>query len=58
MSWVRAIVCFVAPPLAVADQGIKPFLLTCVLTVLGWLPGVIVALVYCSRPKGELAFPA
>jgi len=51
MSVLRAILCVIMPPLAVIDQGFKPFALTCVLTFLGWMPGVVAALVYSSRPR-------
>lgn len=56
MSWFRAILCFIMPPLAMIDQGIKPFLLTCVLTFLGWVPGVVAALIYSSRPKPTASY--
>jgi len=50
MSAFRVVACFLVPPLAVLDKGIKPFLLTAVLTVLGWIPGVVCALIYSSGP--------
>jgi uncharacterized membrane protein YqaE (UPF0057 family) len=33
------------PPLAVVDKGCGPFLIVLVLTIAGWLPGVIAALI-------------
>ena len=45
MSLLRAIVCALLPPLAVADKGCGTFLLVCVLTCFGWVPGIIGALV-------------
>jgi uncharacterized membrane protein YqaE (UPF0057 family) len=51
MSWLRAIVCVVLPPLAVLDRGFKPLALTTFLTIFGWIGGVVAALVYSSKPK-------
>jgi len=48
---LRAIVCCVCPPLAVLDKGAPAVIMTTVLTVLGWVPGVITALVLSSQPK-------
>jgi uncharacterized membrane protein YqaE (UPF0057 family) len=50
MTPLRVVACLLLPPLAVIDKGIKPFLLTAVLTFLGWIPGVVCALVYSSGP--------
>ena len=45
------------PPLGayLADGPGRTFLLTCVLTVLGFVPGVIVALYLALRARGEPA---
>ena len=51
MSWFRAILCLLMPPLATLDRGPKAVALTGVLTFLGWVPGVVAALVYSSMPK-------
>lgn len=48
---LRAIVCCVIPPLGVLDRGPKAIVITTILTVLGWVPGVITALVLASQPK-------
>jgi uncharacterized membrane protein YqaE (UPF0057 family) len=45
MGWLRAILCFVMPPLAVIDRGCGTFVIVTILTILGWIPGVIAALV-------------
>jgi uncharacterized membrane protein YqaE (UPF0057 family) len=50
MSAVRIVACLVVPPLAVLDKGLKALALTMVLTFLGWVPGVVAALVYSSKP--------
>jgi len=49
MSVLRAILCILLPPLAVLDKGCGSILLVGVLTLVGWLPGVIAALIICTR---------
>ena len=44
MSLGRAIICIIFPPLAVIDRGCGTVLLVFVLTLAGWIPGVIAAL--------------
>jgi uncharacterized membrane protein YqaE (UPF0057 family) len=43
MQIERLILCVIAPPLAVLDQGTNAVILTTFFTVLGWVPGVMVA---------------
>jgi uncharacterized membrane protein YqaE (UPF0057 family) len=45
MSVLRAILCILLPPLAVLDKGCGSLILVIVLTIAGWVPGVIGALV-------------
>ncbi|MCF8460356.1 MAG: YqaE/Pmp3 family membrane protein [Flavobacteriales bacterium] len=45
MSLGRVILCIIFPPLAVYDKGCGSILITFILTCLGWVPGVIGALV-------------
>jgi uncharacterized membrane protein YqaE (UPF0057 family) len=45
------IVCVVFPPLAVIDRGCGAIAITTLLTLLGWFPGMIAALVFNTRPK-------
>ncbi len=45
MSVGRAILCILLPPLAVLDKGCGSILIVTFLTLVGWLPGVIAALV-------------
>ncbi len=52
MSLPLVILCIVFPPLAVIDKGAKAIILTCILTFLGWIPGVVCALIYRSEPLG------
>ncbi len=51
MSLLRALVCIFLPPLAVLDKGCGSILLVCVLTLVGWIPGIIGALVICTREE-------
>ena len=45
MSCGRALLCLLLPPLAVIDKGCGPLLIVTVLTIAGWLPGVLAALI-------------
>ena len=45
MSLTRVIVCLIFPPLSVLDKGCGSILIVSVLTCLGWLPGVIAAII-------------
>ena len=49
MSPGRAILCLLLPPLAVVDKGCGAFAVVFVLTLAGWIPGVIVAVLFCTR---------
>jgi uncharacterized membrane protein YqaE (UPF0057 family) len=49
MSFWRAVLCIVFPPLAVVDKGCGSFLIVCVLTLCGWIPGIIGAMVIVSK---------
>ena len=48
MSLVRAILCVVLPPVAVLDRGWGYFLVVLVLTCLGWIPGILAAMIVCA----------
>ena len=45
MSVFRVILSVIFPPLAVLDKGCGSILITALLTAVGWVPGVIAALV-------------
>jgi uncharacterized membrane protein YqaE (UPF0057 family) len=45
MSCWRVLVCVIFPPLAVLDKGCGSILIVTILTLVGWVPGVIGALV-------------
>lgn len=51
MSIFRAILCIVFPPLAVIDQGCGSILIVFILTMLGWIPGVLAALIISKKAK-------
>jgi len=45
MGLFRTLVCIFLPPLAVIDRGCGSFILICLLTLCGWVPGVLGALI-------------
>jgi uncharacterized membrane protein YqaE (UPF0057 family) len=49
VSLGRVILCIVFPPLAVLDYGCGSVLLVTLLTLAGWVPGAIAALLIVSR---------
>jgi len=51
MSLWRVILEIVFPPLAILDKGCGSILIVFILTLLGWIPGVIAALVILNNPK-------
>lgn len=51
MSLLRAVVCIFLPPLAVYDKGCGAILIVTVLTLLGWIPGIIAAILFCTREE-------
>jgi uncharacterized membrane protein YqaE (UPF0057 family) len=51
MGLGRAIVCILLPPLAVFDRGCGSILIVALLTLIGWVPGVIAALIICNKNK-------
>ena len=51
MSLFRVLLSVIFPPLAVIDKGCGSFLIVFILTILGWIPGVIGALIILNRGK-------
>ena len=49
MSLLRAILAVIFPPLAVVDKGCGSFLIILLLTCMGWIPGVIGALIILNK---------
>lgn len=53
MSLLRVLLAIFFPPLAVIDQGCGSFLITLLLTLCGWVPGVIAALIILNSEKEQ-----
>lgn len=49
MSVFRVILSILFPPLAVYDRGCGSILIVLILTLLGWVPGVIAALIILNK---------
>ena len=49
MSLLRVLLCIIFPPLAVLDKGCGSVLIVLLLTLCGWVPGVIAALIITTR---------
>ena len=51
MSVWRVLLSILFPPLAVVDKGCGFFIIVFTLTICGWVPGVIAALVILNNPN-------
>jgi uncharacterized membrane protein YqaE (UPF0057 family) len=51
MSLFRVLFAIIFPPIAVIDKGCGSLLIIFLLTLCGWIPGVIGALVILNNPK-------
>ncbi|MFN2297952.1 MAG: YqaE/Pmp3 family membrane protein [Anaerolineales bacterium] len=51
MSLGRVILAILLPPLAVIDKGCGSIVIVALLTVIGWVPGVLAALIILNRGK-------
>lgn len=49
MSFLRALLAIFFPPLSVIDRGCGSVLIVLILTICGWVPGVIAALVILNK---------
>lgn len=49
MSLFRVILSIIFPPLAVFDRGCGSILIVFILTCIGWIPGVIAALIILNK---------
>lgn len=47
MSCLRVLLAIIFPPLAVLDKGCGSLVLVTILTCIGWVPGVIAAMIVC-----------
>ena len=51
MSFLRVFLSIIFPPLAVYDRGCGSMLIVFLLTLCGWVPGVIAALIILNKNK-------
>ena len=51
MSMFRVLLSIIFPPLAVLDKGCGSVLIVLLLTIAGWIPGVIGALVILNKEQ-------
>lgn len=51
MSIWRVLLSILFPPLAVLDKGCGSIVIVFILTCLGWIPGVIAALIILNNPN-------
>ena len=49
MGCGKVILCIIFPPLAVLDKGCGSILLVSILTIAGWIPGAIAALIINNK---------
>ena len=49
MNILRVLLAIIFPPLAVLDKGCGSVIITLILTLAGWIPGVIAALVILNK---------
>lgn len=53
MTFSQYILCIVFPPLAVLNKGCGSMLIVLILTMFGWIPGIIGALVIVNSVKDK-----
>ncbi len=51
MSIWRVILAIIFPPLSIIDKGCGSFIIILILTLCGWIPGVIGALIILNNPR-------
>ena len=51
MSLIRVILSIFFPPLAVLDKGCGSFIIVTLLTLCGWVPGVLAALIILNKSE-------
>ncbi|WP_109302714.1 YqaE/Pmp3 family membrane protein [Aquimarina sp. AU474] len=51
MSFWRVLLAIFFPPLSILDKGCGSVLIVLLLTICGWVPGVIAALVILNNPN-------
>ncbi len=51
MSFWRVLLAILFPPLSVIDKGCGSVLIVFILTIAGWIPGIIAALIILNNPN-------
>ncbi len=51
MGCFRVLLAIICPPLAVVDKGCGSIVIVLILTVLGWIPGILAALIILNGAK-------
>lgn len=51
MSIFRVFIAILFPPLAVIDKGCGAILIVLLLTLAGWVPGVLGAILFSTQPR-------
>ncbi len=51
MTFWQVVLAIIFPPLAVISRGCGSFLIVLLLTIAGWVPGVIAALIILNKPE-------
>jgi len=51
MGCMRVLLAILLPPLAVFDKGCGSIVIVFILTLCGWVPGVIAALIILNNPE-------
>jgi len=51
MSFLRILACILFPPLAVYDKGCGSIVIVLILTLCGWIPGTLAALIILNRSE-------
>jgi uncharacterized membrane protein YqaE (UPF0057 family) len=51
MGCMRVLLAILLPPLAVIDKGCGSIVIVFILTLCGWVPGVIAALIILNNPE-------
>ena len=51
MSCLRVLLAIIFPPLSVIDKGCGSFLIVLILPAIGWVPGVIGALIILNKDR-------
>ncbi len=52
MGCGRVLLCIIFPPLAVLDKGCGSITIVTLLTLCGWVPGAIAAIIMCNDNQG------